>query len=141
LTPLLGVDAAMYEINLGGLVSRDPYLKNRLNTVNSEEEGGFLLKFRSSPYTTVPDTPFYLVGYPSVERTEGLTTRLAKRKDFMEKDGIYVNYPMLVNHSIHKGAVDSVADCYKFQDELFHLMGGSSGSMILNSDKEVVGIY
>jgi V8-like Glu-specific endopeptidase len=59
----------------------------------------------------------------------------------MERDGIFNNYPNRQSHWIHPNVVQSVADCYRFQEGYFNLRGGSSGSMILNSDKEVVGIY
>jgi hypothetical protein len=140
----------MYKINLKGLALQDTYLKNRLDVINSTATGdGSILKFKNTKYETVPTTPFYLVGYPSVEAANPNSTRLAKRKAFMEPNGIFPNYPNKMNHYIidkeelNKPIVQikSVADCYRFQNGAFNLMGGSSGSMILNNSKEVVGIY
>ena len=114
-------------------------LKSKLDNLNQfYEKHGYINQFADvHPKDTVSG---YCAGYPAYieEASSFLGTRFAHK--FLSNLSINEKSP----HGIDPGFYD-VSQNYisniKYEDVTFPLQGGSSGSMLINSDFQVMGIY
>jgi hypothetical protein len=127
---------AVCEVNFGTFVADLSNIKARLDAINNMPQNQ-VVNFKTSSYSTqdAVNQTFYGVGYPFGSNSYSMLTKGKARVR-----SINVHSPSSLGHDTEGGG-RTTADEYTMESNKFAFGDGASGTMVIDKNGQVVGIY